>query len=155
MCAGFSIYGVALSKSNFDQHPLVSFSSVYTFLIAVFHMRVAQQTLASLAEEQAVEDWVKARYRLMGLYSAAGAIGAIGSFIRIAFAGGSAVTPLGTMMGALTLVAQIVAVILQFLVWVMPEGFRTWLNRNQQAHTKALVHQQALAMLDILGSARA
>ena len=153
VCAGFSVYGVALSKSNFAQHPLVSFSSICTFLIAIFLMRIAQQTLASLAEERSVEDWVKARYRLMGSYSAAGAIAAVGSFIRIAFVGGSAVTPLGTMMGALTLIAQIVAVILQFLVWVMPEGFRKWLNRNQQAHTKELVHQQALAMLDILGSA--
>ena len=118
-----------------------------------WHGWSAYQARAGFTIEQKVEDWIKSRYRLIGLYAIILVIGQIGSFIRIVYAGGPTVTSLGNAMGLLTLITQITAVILQFLVWVMPEGFRQWLNRNQQLHTEERNREQALVILDILGSA--
>jgi hypothetical protein len=47
----------------------------------------------------------------------------------------------------------ITTTVMQYLVWVMPEGFRKWLNRNQQTHMEEKIHERALAILGILGSA--
>jgi len=57
-----------------------------------------------------VEDWVKARYQLMVFYAVVLVINLTAHLIRAVFAGGSAETSLGTAMGLLALLGQIITV---------------------------------------------
>jgi hypothetical protein len=72
------------------------------------------------------------------------------SFIRIVFAGGSSLTILGSVTGAFTLLTQIISLALMFLVWVMPEQFRLWLNREQHSHSD---EEHPVSVLDVFGAA--
>ncbi len=147
------LYGVFTSKSNYDQSPWVAAYIPTQILLWGWHAWIAYQAWNKTRNDEHIEDWVKSRYQLIIAYSIALSIGAIASFIRITFAGGSALTALGTLMGFVTLIFQIISVSLQFLVWVMPEGFRTWLNRNQKAHSEERIHKQAANILNIVGTA--
>ncbi len=153
LCSGLATYGVFVSESNFKQSPWVAASSPVAAIIWIWHGWLAYQALNRLASEQSVEDWIKTRYRLIIAYSIVLTIGAIASIIRNFFAGGALQSSLGSLMATISLITQIVSITLLFLVWVMPEGFRQWLNRNQQARSEEQIHGQAQAILNIVGSA--
>jgi len=127
-----TVYGLVLSESNYNQNPWVASTFVGLILAVVWHGWCAYRAVEGFSKEQAVEDWVKARYRLIVFYSVMVVIGMIGNFIRTVFAGGSTATPLGNAMGLLSLIAQFATISAQVLAWVMPEGYRRWLNRNYQ-----------------------
>jgi hypothetical protein len=148
-----SFYGLALSESNFNQHPLTAFFAVSMISLWIWQGWSAYQAHSIIAQEYSVEDWIKSRYQIIGAYSIAMCIGATAAFIRTFVEGGSMITPFGATMGGISMVAQLIAVLLQYLVWVLPEGFRKWLNRNQQAHTQEHISEQAHAVLNILGTA--
>jgi hypothetical protein len=147
--ATIGLYGLINSESNYNQSPLLAFPHIMTILAWGWHGWNAFQALKGISKEEAVENWVKARYQLVIAYSVVLIIAAGGSFIRNYFAAGTATNPLGNAMAILALVAQIVAVSLQFLAWVMPESFRLWLNRKQQTHGD----QQRNSMLSIFSAA--
>lgn len=112
-----------------------------------WHYIEATRSYGNIANDNSTEDWVKSRYLLMRTYSAVDFIGAVlGTLLT---------TDLWiTSFGSVIVVGiNFTSVIFQILTWVMPEPFRKWLNRNQQAHSEERIHQQALATLDILGSA--
>ena len=125
-----ALYGVGISASNIQQSPWVSAGNLITLGLWAWHGWAAWQAYQEVARERTVEDWVKARYGMMVAYSVVAVIGAAGSITRVVLAGGTSANALGNGMALVTLVCQILSVSLQFLVWVMPERFRGWLNRN-------------------------
>ncbi|MCC7117189.1 MAG: hypothetical protein IT310_01585 [Anaerolineales bacterium] len=150
-----TLYGVFISESNFNQSPWAAAYLPTQLLVWGWHAWAAYQALQELKREMAVEDWIKSRYRLMIWYSALVMIGGVASIIRTLLAGGVTTNQLGSFMGLLTLLMQIASVALQFLVWVMPESFRQWLNRDQKEHAAERLHEQAQAVLNIVGDAMA
>lgn len=148
-----ALYGVILSESNYNQSAWLAAYIPGTVLIWAWHGWLAHQALNQVASQPSVEYWVKARYRLMTVYAVMLVISVLASFVRIVFAGGSSLTPLGSLTGLITLLGQIASLILMFLVWVMPESFRLWLNRNHQTQMEEQAYEQALAVLNILGTA--
>lgn len=153
ICAFIGIFGLWNSESSYALNPLVAFALIPVILIWAWHAWAAYQALGEISQDQEVEDWIKSRYRLMITYGIFLSIGGMASFVRTYFAGGSSLTPLGSATATITLVAQISAVILQFLTWVIPESFRRWLNRNHQARVDKQTRQEALVILDLIGSA--
>jgi hypothetical protein len=69
-----------------------------------------------------VEDWIKWRYRLMIFYAAFLLISPINTTVNF-------LAP-GTLPSSAW--TQVVAGAVQYLVWVMPEAFRRFLNRKYQ-----------------------
>ena len=119
---GGGLYGNAVG--NFE----LSAWLVYPNAIWIWgwHAMVAYQAYRGIANERFTEDWVKARYKLMITYSILDCLGAIG---------GTALTTgwWVSSIGSLIIVAiNVASVTMQILVWVMPEWFRRWLNRNYQ-----------------------
>lgn len=149
----FSFYGAYISKSNYDQSPWMASYTVSTILIWAWHGWLARQAGKQVAAQSSVEYWVKVRYELVNFYSIVLIIGVLGSFVRIVFAGGSAIPLLGSSAGVVTLLSQIISVVMLFLVWVMPEWFRTWVNRQHQTFMEEQTYEQAFAVLNIVGSA--
>lgn len=150
--SAIALYGVTVSESNFKPSIWVAASSPCTVIIWSWHGLLAYRALSQIASEITVEDWVKSRYRLIVAYSIVLTIGGVASIVRNFFAGGSVQSSLGGALGTVTGITQIVSVTLLFLVWVMPEAFRQWLNRNYQKRLDEKVYEQALAIMDILGT---
>ncbi len=149
------LYGVFSSVSNLNQSPWVNAYIPTQLLIWGWHAWAAYQAFKGLERETAVEDWIKSRYKLIMWYVIFLMIGIVASLIRTALAEGSVLitSQLGNLLAIITLFMQIASVLLQFLVWIMPENFRRWLNRNQTKHSEERIREQALAMLNILSAA--
>jgi hypothetical protein len=98
----------------------------------LWYLWAAVAAYRPIAADRAVEDWVKSRYQMMMLYCA---LAILGYLLLI----GSHVSGLD----ALAPVIAIVALVMQWLVWMMPERFRQWLNRRYQP----VVNQQQLEAL--------
>jgi len=128
-----TVYGLIRSESNYNQNPWAALASLGIMITVIWHGWAAYRALAAVAKERAVEDWIKARYRLIVLYSALVVILTAAGMVRTVFAGGATETPLGNAMALLELIVNITLVSVQFLAWVMPEGYRRWLNRNYQS----------------------
>ena len=114
----------------------------------LWHLLIARSAYAKIASDQGVENWVKARYRLMMVYIVMMLLitaQVVASSSNLA----PYISPVLFQVGLLIIIASI---ILQFLVWVMPESFRQWLNRSQQVR---LTHeeQNPRSMLDVFGTA--
>ncbi len=139
-----SVYGIASSASNFEQSAWVATYIISQILIWTWHAQLAYRAWRGIANK---------RYLLTVAYPLVFVVGSLGSGVRILFAGGSDLSPVAISMALLTLLAQSVSVILQFLVWVMPASFRTWLNRNYQAHLAEYSHEHSSAILQIIGNA--
>lgn len=155
LALALTVYGFFLSESNYHQHPLVAALNIVTILAWGWHIWSAATAIGHLSATQAVEDWVKTRYQLIIAYSIVFLIGAGASFLRNTLAGGAAITPLGNAMALLTLLMQIIGVALQFLVWVMPESFRLWLNRDYLPRSHKAQIERGGAILNLLGEAMA
>ncbi len=92
----------------------------------LWHLVLAWMAYKAIIKDPSVESWVKGRYLLMV------------SFSLVIFTGNLLVMPLSTPLAEQLppFVTQLVAAInllgaiLLFLVWVMPEPFRLWLNRQ-------------------------
>jgi hypothetical protein len=125
------LYGLVNSESAITPNTLTVFFSVSTLLLWTWHGWCSYHAYRAVSGLKVVEDWIKARYQLIIAYSIALVISAVINLIRIPFMA-TATNSLAYIMVALTLVMNIVAVSLQFLTWVMPAGFRNWLNRSYQ-----------------------
>ena len=75
---------------------------------------------------EGVEPWIKSRYLLVFLYT----FGQLGIAITWPFFPYDKSINAPYMIGALCLVVLILG---QFLAWVMPTGFKRWLNRNYKS----------------------
>lgn len=116
-------------------------------LIWVWHTIVAYQGFQNVRTERDTEDWVKSRYRLMITYSILDILSALGGTLATT---GLFATSFSTIIVVLL---NFSSVIVQILVWVMPESFRRWLNRNQKANLETRTDAEALAILRTLGAA--
>jgi hypothetical protein len=137
------VYGNA--TNNF----ILSAWSVYPIAILIWgwHSLVAYRDYRNVAQEPAAEEWVKARYQLMITYAILDCLSAIG---------GTLITTelMVAPLGALIVVGiNFASVIVQILVWVMPERFRLWLNRHQPARAAELVDKEAITILGLLSAA--
>jgi hypothetical protein len=100
---------------------------------------VGSQAYKKIAADRAVEDWVKARYKLVIAYSLAALVAPFWTILSLV---ALVVPAFAALLLAPTaiLVAQVVILIfttigiaLEYLAWVMPESYRRFLNRNYQA----------------------
>lgn len=107
-----------------------------------WHFIEARSAYTKIANDPSVEKWVKVRYQLMMTYIVMMMMPTIQLGIFTSNPSLSFV-PIILVIG---LLAIIVSVILQFLVWVMPEPFRLWLNRTNH-------EQKTSSILDVFGEA--
>jgi hypothetical protein len=114
----------------------------------IWHLVVARSAYAAIATDPSVEKWVKARYRLMIVY----VVLIIFSTAQITASNSSLAPSIPSFVTPIGILLTIASVILQFLVWVMPEPFRAWLNREQQTRP-AQEEQRSLSILDVFGAA--
>ncbi len=147
-----TIYGVTVSSRSY-QSPWGVTYILCAAIIWAWHGWLAAQALTKVSSEPSVHDWVKTRYKLIVTYSVVLIIGSFASIVRYLFLTGTELSALISLMSLVVLIGQILSVTLLFLVWVMPEAFRLWLNRNYQKRRDDKVTEQALAMIDILGTA--
>jgi hypothetical protein len=93
-----------------------------------WHAAAAREGYHTLADDKHVQDWVKSRYKLMIAYCLLFLIPvALVPFVSV-------LPPLIALMMFLLAFAVLVV---QYLVWGMPEPFRRWLNRNYVAPQQA------------------
>ena len=116
-------------------------SNVLTFLWLV---GIAFQTYRQVSGDPSVEDWVKARYPLIATYALLLIAPMVDNYISIITTGKLA--PI-SMIATICLIA---AVVLQYLVWMMPEGFRAFLNRKYQEPKQANVNATLLSEEEIM-----
>lgn len=114
----------------------------------VWHLLVARSAYVQIAHDPSVENWVKSRYKLMITYI----IMMLWITAQTAVSSSDLSVYLSPMLLRIGLLVIIASIILQFLVWVMPEPFRIWLNRTQQVRP---VHeeQNPRSVLDVFGTA--
>jgi uncharacterized membrane protein (DUF485 family) len=99
---------------------------------------VGSQAYKKIAADPAVEDWVKARYKLIIAYSLAALIAPLYTILTLlAFPIPSMVAWLFAPAGMLVaqvgiLVFVTIGIVLEYLAWVMPDSYRHFLNRNYQ-----------------------
>ncbi len=121
--------------------------SVYPNAIWIWgwHTIVAYRDFKNISGERSTEDWVKARYQLMITYAILDCLSAVGGML--------ATTGLVTSISSVFIVVGLnfASAIVQILVWVMPAGFRSWLNRNQEQRLEA----EARSILSALSAAMA
>ncbi len=112
----------------FQPKPILIPSDFVTF---VWFAVVAYQAYRQVSGDRMVEDWVKARYLLVIVGNVLMCAAALDNFITLLTTGKiGAFAPMAN-------IALILGVILFFLAWIMPEGFRRCLNRNYQAPAAA------------------
>ncbi len=155
LLSAVGIYGLSQTQPNATLNPWAAGLNLATAVLWTWHTVVAYQSFRSIAADEAVEDWVKARYQMMIAFAVCAIITAVtaASANQLVYGSDTILVDLGNLLILISLLGSLATVVLQFLVWVMPAGFRNWLNRNQQARTQERIRQQALVVLDILGSA--
>jgi len=136
-------FGITLATGFTDMGLRIVNPDSFWFLISVatsinwgWHAVIAYKAYHQVAEEDYVEDWVKARYKLMIAYCACLATTGLGFFVRW-------FPHLSQIIQSLVGLFALAGVIIQFLVWVMPENFRTYLNRNY--HVENIEDEVSLA----------
>ena len=125
-----TLYGLTLSASNYEQHPLVAGGSLLVCLVSGWQAWAGYQAWRRVAHEKTVEDWVKGRYLLVVGYSLLQLVDGFSAVIRIVVLGGGTAGALGIVLALSQLIANLGVVVLSYLAWAAPAGYYTWLNRN-------------------------
>jgi hypothetical protein len=135
----------AFSANNFNLIALMATAGLVNW---IWHFFVARSAYTKIAHDPSVENWVKSRYQLMLAYI----VMMLLATVQVAVSTSTFSSSLPRIFLPIGVLIIIVSIILQFLVWVMPEPFRLWLNRTQQAR---LAHedQQPRSILDVFGAA--
>lgn len=116
----------------------------------VWHLIVARSAYIAIANDASVEQWIKARYRLMIVYI----VLIIISSIQSVLASTSLAPLIPSFVVLITLLFVLASIVLQFLVWAMPEWFRLWLNRTPQQPGAAVAEEQhPRSVLDVFSTA--
>lgn len=130
----FLILAIIVSLANLMMKALggnadlaTTLSAIQTAVVWLWHAMVAYRAYASLAKQRFVEDWVKARYRMMVTYAALAVV------VQTAVLRLYLPEPWASIISISAFLCAVTSVVFQFLVWVMPERFRRWLDRNYQA----------------------
>lgn len=137
------IYAFSTNKPD-----LVGMMTTVGLVNWVWHFFVARSAYQNIAADQSVEKWVKSRYQLMIAYVVMMFLGTI----QVVISNSPLASSTPAIVVPITLFIVIVSVILQFLVWVMPEAFRMWLNRAEQVRP-AHEEQHPRSVLDVFGDA--
>ncbi len=97
------------------------------------------QAYKQIAGSQAIEDWIKTRYKLVIAYAAVSLAGPIWEVMALIGRFFSPEFELWLTSPNQILVAQVgilalttVGIVMQYLAWIMPEKYRRWLDRNYQ-----------------------
>lgn len=140
---------IFMARPNYTTVPVESYENIDSIIYGVlqisiwlWHAVAGWQARQAIAADYQVEDWVKGRYQLVIIYSVLQSLVGIFMILRV------------VVSEAMVIVLSLLIVsttMMQFLTWVMPEGLRRWLNRNQAANNQELVHTRALSVLDIIG----
>jgi hypothetical protein len=104
--------------------------SVPLFINWVWHTGIAYRAYRAIAPDRFVEDWVKVRYQLMLVYCVVGFLVAVPVSVGL-------LRPEIVSIRLLVVVGIVTGLVCQFLVWVLPEGFRRWTNRNYHLPAQA------------------
>lgn len=115
---------------SFDGSSLLVFSPFNWLWLMI----VAYQSYKQIAADKSVEDWIKARYKLIIAYSVAALgtpmltlLGLVAPLFPLAAA------VLESLILAFVILGSLVTfVVLEYLAWAMPEAYRRFLNRNYQ-----------------------
>jgi hypothetical protein len=103
---------------------------------------VGNQAYKRIAADRAVEDWVKARYKLIIYYSLVALVAPLYSILMVigmlspAFAASFFVPTIQLVLQVVILIFVTIGIALEYLAWVMPEKYRKWLNRGYQSPTE-------------------
>jgi hypothetical protein len=108
-------------------------SGVVVVMVWGWHLVAAYQAYSRLAGDATVEDWIKSRYRYMIVYC-----------IFLLIPGIILIIPPPLWLGIIGALSVILTIILLYLVWVMPERFRLYLNRN---YTPVITDEKLVADL--------
>ncbi len=131
----FLLIAVAILAADLFYALFLPYYSPFNWLWLIW---VAYPAYKKIAADPAIEDWVKARYKLIIAYSLAALAAPLYTILTLI----ALLIP--AMVGWLyaptsTLVAQVailvfvtIGIVLEYLTWVMPEGYRRFLNRNYQ-----------------------
>jgi hypothetical protein len=127
---------------------LAAWGSGITVVNWVWHFVVARSAYIKIADDPSVEKWIKSRYILMMTYTLMMVWVTLQSVfftVNPELTNVPLVLPLGLVMilGSVTL---------QFLVWVMPEPFRRWLNREKTPYP-AQEEPRPRSILDVFSAA--
>ncbi|MFX1274534.1 MAG: hypothetical protein ACFFBP_10770 [Promethearchaeota archaeon] len=119
------IYDIGLDRSVFLYFTVRFIYSILLFIAYAWMAYSLIKSYLSIKNNKMVEPWIKARYLLVITYSAFGRI-IIGILIHFnppdfSFTHWSILA--SAFVGMIGLLAL-------FLAWVMPKGFKKWLNRN-------------------------
>jgi hypothetical protein len=99
---------------------------------------VSYRSYKQVAANPAVEDWIKVRYKLVIAYSLATLFPPLYTIVWVAsaFIPSLAALIFSPTGGSLVLLVNVgfstLGVVLAYLAWVMPDGYRRFLNRNYQ-----------------------
>lgn len=138
------IYALAVNDLN-----LAGIMTIVGFINWTWHLVVARSAYGTVAADPSVENWIKARYRLMIVYIPLMML--ITMQVTVSYTASIINLVLPPILLPISLIIIIASIVLQFLVWVMPEPFRLWLNREQQ--TRHEEEQRPLSVLDVFGTA--
>lgn len=138
-----SLYFTSINEIN-----LATVVSGVVLVNWIWHLIVAQDAYSTIANDASVEKWVKERYKLMMVYIVLFILSSVLTVLNSTSL--SVFIPPALVPASILLV--IASIILQFLVWVMPEPFRLWLNRTQPVRP-VVEEQQSVSALDIFGTA--
>ncbi len=129
LLAGLGILWFNMSKST--ERNSIALVSIVIACNWLWHTVIAGQAYRAAAPDRTVEDWIKTRYRLMIAYCSISVLaGALGVIVALQEMPAMAIQiPIGLI--------SIGSIVLQYLVWVMPEGFRQYSNRNYQVPVQA------------------
>jgi len=100
------------------------------------------QAYRRIADDQAVDDWIKARYKLVIAYSGLSLVAPLWTILFLIAMVVPAVAafiyaPTNILIAQVGILAFVTAgIVLQYLAWIMPEKYREWLNRNYQPPAK-------------------
>lgn len=116
----------------------------------VWHFVVARSAYLKIVDDPEVENWVKGRYRLMIVYIPM----MILITLQVVVSTNTVLSPrLPGILLPIGLLILIASIILQFLVWAMPEPFRLWLNQTKQQVRPSKEPKTAPNALDVFGNA--
>lgn len=141
------VVGVADTVLAVLSGPAVSLISVMVAINWGWHASIAHKAYKQIAGEKSVEDWIKTRYKLMIVYCV---LLSLTGLILIGYLVPATMVAIQSLIGLFALVG----VVLQFLVWVMPAGFRQFLNRNYQVPVQADQDITALSEEEIMRQLR-
>jgi len=119
------VLGVFFALNNTRFMISVEASSLLPITIAAllnwgWYAAAAWNEYKATADDRGVQDWVKSRYKLMTAYS-------------LLFLIPTALAPFASRIPLVVFLLTFVVLVLQYLVWGMPEPLRRWLNRNPKS----------------------